>query len=89
MVNLPFEQERVDHSTVVRTFSASVPDEELKWHRDHEDRLVRPLEETDWQLQLDDELPKRFVGEVMIPKGVYHRLIKGSGDLKVEVKMLS
>ncbi len=85
---LPFSQERVDKNTVVRTFTESVADEELKWHRDHEDRLVRPLSETDWMLQMDDELPQKLEGEFLIPKGVYHRLIKGTGDLKVEVRML-
>jgi hypothetical protein len=38
--------------------------------------------------QMDDELPQKLEGEFLIPKGVYHRLIKGTGDLKVEVRML-
>jgi hypothetical protein len=85
---LPFSQRRLCEDTVVRTFTQDVDEEELKWHRDAEDRVVRPVCETDWMLQMDNELPKRICGEIKIPAGVYHRVIKGTGDLRVEVKML-
>ena len=72
---------------VRRTFSDNVPESELVWHRDHEDRVVLPLNENDWMVQFDDELPRKLVvgEEYFIPKGVYHRVIKGSGDLMVEI----
>ena len=62
--------------------------EELKWHRDEEDRIVEVCHDTNWFLQMDNELPKRIlVGEQYeIPRGIYHRLIKGDGDLKVKIK---
>jgi hypothetical protein len=31
---------------------------------------------------------KEIRGEVFIPMGVYHRLIKGKGDLKIKLKKL-
>ena len=49
------------------------------------DEIIESIGETDWLVQLDDELPKRIEGEVFIPMGAYHRLIKGTGDLKVKV----
>lgn len=84
---LPFAQKKIGENRVVRTFSEDVPDEELKWHRDAEDRVVRVIGETDWGIQFDNRLPQRLTGEVLIPAGVYHRVIKGTGELKVEIRM--
>jgi hypothetical protein len=39
-------------------------------------------------IQLDNELPKIITGEVFIPKGVYHRVIKGNGDLEIKLTKL-
>jgi hypothetical protein len=84
MVNLPFKQEIIGDKKL-RIFYPDVDSEELKWHRDRENRLVEILESNDWYLQMDDELPKKLVvGEKhYIPVGVYHRVIKGKGNLKV------
>jgi hypothetical protein len=40
-----------------------------------------------WQFQLDNQLPFELcVGDVFeIPAGVYHRLIKGDSDLKLQI----
>jgi len=62
--------------------------EYLQGHRDREDRIIEPIEETNWGFQLDNELPKRIQGQIFIPKGVWHRAIKGSGDLKIKLKKL-
>jgi hypothetical protein len=72
---------------VRRTFSNNIPESELVWHRDHEDRVVLPLNENDWMVQFDNELPKKLtVGEeYFIPKNTFHRVIKGSGELQVEI----
>jgi hypothetical protein len=70
-----------------RTFSDNIPESELVWHRDHEDRVVLPLNENDWMVQFDNELPTKLtVGEeYFIPKDTFHRVIKGSGELQVEI----
>lgn len=70
-----------------RTFSDNVPESELVWHRDHEDRVVLPLNENDWMVQFDNELPRKLVvgEEYFIPKNTFHRVIKGSGELQVEI----
>ena len=70
---------------IVRTFSQDVPAHELVWHRDREDRLVTSTAPTDWMVQLDNELPKSLNDEVFIPMGIWHRIIKGSGDLKIKL----
>ena len=77
--NLPFEEQ--DN---IRTFSQDVDEMELVWHRDREDRIVEALEPTDWMFQLDNNLPQRLE-KIFIPKDTYHRVIKGSGNLKVKV----
>ena len=74
--------------TVIRKFSEYSNSEEFKWHWDEEDRIIEALEKTDWMIQFDNEIPKLIDGEIFIPKGVYHRVIKGNGDLKISVKKL-
>lgn len=67
----------------VRTFSKDVAPDELKWHWDEQDRIVTVLHDTDWMFQFDDELPIRMIynQQIQIRAGVWHRLIKGHGDL--------
>ena len=80
--NLPFaEQDNI------RIFDQDVDEMELVWHRDREDRIVEALETTDWMFQLDNNLPQRLE-KIFIPKDTYHRVIKGSGNLKVKVTKL-
>jgi hypothetical protein len=74
-----------EENAVIRTFEESVDSGELHWHRDREDRWVYPVNETDWGIQIDNELPRKLKGEVFIPKGVWHRVIKGSGYLKIRI----
>ena len=72
----------------VRTFSEDVQEFELVWHRDKEDRVVKPLHTTDWKFQLDNDIPRVIEKEIFIPKETYHRLIKGTGNLKVNILKL-
>lgn len=74
---------------VIREFSQNTPSFELVWHRDKEDRYVEAINDTDWALQLDNDIPRKLVKDkLFIPKETYHRLIKGTGDLKVKVYKL-
>jgi len=68
-----------------RTFSKDVDSEELKWHRDEEDRVVVPLNQNDWQFQRDNCLPEPLNKEVEIKRGEWHRVIKGTTDLEVKI----
>jgi Zn ribbon nucleic-acid-binding protein len=85
--NYPFD-EYVEEGYHIRTFSESTNDKELVWHRDREDRIVESIGYTDWLIQLDNELPKPLTERIYISKEVYHRVIKGNGDLKVKVKKI-
>jgi hypothetical protein len=49
---------------------------------------VESLEETDWMFQIDNQTPKKIQGEIFIPKETYHRVIKGTGDLKIRLEKL-
>ena len=85
--DFPFSQQEIG-GELIRVFSPEVEEEELKWHFDLKNRLVKILESNDWQFQLEDSLPtKLFNGqEIYIPQFVWHRVIKGSGYLKVSIK---
>lgn len=71
-------------NNVIRTFKSTVDDTDLLWHRDLEDRTLKVIGTTDWKIQIENELPKNIDG-VKIEKHVWHRLIKGAGDLVIEI----
>jgi hypothetical protein len=83
----PFD-EYIEEGYHIRTFFEGTDDMELVWHRDREDRIVEGVGDTDWMIQMDNELPKPLTESIYIPKETYHRVIKGSGNLKVKVKKL-
>lgn len=83
--NLPFNEKWISETKSIRRFSPDVDDEELKWHFDNEDRIVECSGKTDWKFQFDNQLPITVRGVIKIPKGEWHRLIKGLGDLEVSV----
>lgn len=82
----PYKENR-NGNIIRRTFDSNVDKSELTWHRDHEDRIVIPLNENDWYVQMDNELPVKLNEneEFFIPKNTFHRVIKGSKDLMVEI----
>ena len=90
-MNLPFEQQDISNEIKIRTFSSDTDIGEFTWHRDREDRVVELIEGENWYIQLDNELPKKLVKEnkIFIPMGVYHRVIKGEGDLKVKIEFVN
>jgi hypothetical protein len=69
----------------IREFSTDVDTHELEWHIDREDRTVEVIENIDWQFQLDNNLPQLLKETIFIPKETYHRVIKGTGNLKVKI----
>ena len=83
---LPFQETKLGNNVFIREFKQDTDSGEFMWHRDREDRIIESIGETDWMIQLDDELPKVIQGEVFIPMGVYHRVIKGTGDLKIRLQ---
>jgi hypothetical protein len=82
---LPFKETKIGDNIFIREFAQDTDSGEMTWHRDREPRIIESIGDTDWMIQLDDELPKKIEGEVFIPMGIYHRLIKGTNNLKVKV----
>lgn len=87
MSNKPYKQIQLESGTIQRTFKLDADDSELTWHRDKEDRLVYLSEDTDWMFQFEDSLPvyMNLDEAIYIPKNTYHRIIKGTDELKVEI----
>lgn len=81
---LPFKEE--NHQTYfVREFLADTNEMDLVWHMDAEDRTVESIGETDWLFQFDNELPVSIDCSIFIPKNTIHRVIKGTGSLKIKL----
>ena len=81
----PYSDEVITENEVIRRFDEEIDPIELMWHRDDEDRLVEAITETDWYIQLENELPKKLTEKILIPKHEWHRLIKGNGELVVKI----
>ena len=84
---LPFQETKLSDNEFIRVFKQDTNSGEYMWHRDREDRIIESIVETDWMIQIDNELPK-VIDKVLIPMGVYHRVIKGTGDLKIKLQKL-
>jgi len=87
-MEFPFKESQIEGNLYLREFEESVDIDDLEWHRDREDRIVEVIGDTDWKLQMDNELPKVMTGKLFIPKEVWHRIIKGTDDLKVRITKL-
>ena len=70
---------------ITRRFSQDIDHIDLLWHRDLKNRSVKIIEGNDWRIQLENELPRSF-DLITIPKLTWHRVIKGEGDLIVQIK---
>lgn len=81
----PYTDEKLSNKVIIREFSSDVDSHELMWHRDREDRLIEPLEKTDWKIQFENQLPILIENQIFISKGTWHRAIKGNGNLKIRI----
>lgn len=86
---LPFSETK-SNKYFIREFSVDTPEEEFVWHRDQEDRIIKSLNNSNWLFQFDNNLPILLTEgkEVFIPKGVYHRVIKGNSNLFLQIEKL-
>ncbi len=85
---LPFSEDR-SGDRFLRKFNKDIDPSELQWHRDKEDRIIESNEKTDWMIQIDNKIPEKIDGKISIPKEIYHRLIKGNGDLHLLVTKIN
>jgi hypothetical protein len=87
-MSLPFSEISLQKNESIRIFKENIDCGDLHWHRDREDRIIESTHPTDWSFQIDNELPNPIDKQIFIPKGVYHRLIKGTGELRLKVTKL-
>ena len=81
----PYKDLEVTDFYIIREFSENIDPIELLWHRDNEDRIVEIQGETNWKFQLEDNLPTSINKPIFIPRGMYHRVIKGTGILTIKI----
>lgn len=76
---------------MMRRFPVDTEEYLLKWHEDEEDRIIHAMNENDWKFQFDNELPIDLsVGqEIYIPKGITHRVIKGTTELLIHIHKIN
>ena len=81
----PYTDIETTDKYVIREFSENIDPIELMWHRDDEDRTLEIIGDTDWGIQLDNQLPSSLNQPIFIPRHEWHRVIKGSGKLKIKI----
>ena len=83
----PYTDIEVTDKYIIREFNENIDPIELLWHRDDESRTIEILGETDWKLQLDNQLPTSLNESIFIPRHHWHRVIKGNGNLKLKIHL--
>jgi hypothetical protein len=81
----PYTDIEVTNEYIIREFNENIDPIELLWHRDNEARTVEIIGETDWKIQLDNQLPISLNSPIFIPRHEWHRVIKGTGNLKLKI----
>ena len=81
----PYIDIEVTDEYIIREFNENIDPIELMWHRDNESRTVEIIGETDWKIQLDNQLPVSLNSPIFIPRHEWHRVIKGTGNLKLKI----
>lgn len=87
MVVNPYIQKDIAPNKFERIFREHTDESELVWHRDRKDRTVRIIECNGWKFQKDNRLPVELKegDTIHINAFEYHRILKGSGSLVVEI----
>ena len=81
----PYNDIEITDKYIIREFNENIDPIELMWHRDREDRIVEIVGNTDWKIQLENQLPTSINESIFIPKGQWHRVIKGNGTLTLKI----
>jgi hypothetical protein len=81
----PYTDIEITDTYIIREFNENIDPIELMWHRDNEDRTLEIVGETNWRIQLDNKLPILLENHIFIRKHEWHRVIKGTGTLKLKI----
>jgi hypothetical protein len=86
----PFEdfENSIAGKVFTRVIKEDVKQDQLIWHKDKKDRIVKVVYGTGWKLQHDNDLPTELeIGQnYHINREQFHRLHKGDSELKLEIK---
>ena len=82
------EEPIVENKIKTRLLKENIESRDFKWHFEKRDRKIKVVQSNDWMLQFENRKPRPLKeGQIItIPKGVYHRVIKGDGDLIIKIK---
>jgi hypothetical protein len=84
----PYKDIKTTKEYIIREFDDNIDPIELLWHRDNEDRLVEIIEPGQgWKFQFENELPWDLEPKmsICILRHEWHRVIKGTGTLKLKI----
>ena len=87
----PYTDLEVTEEHIIREFDENIDPIELLWHRDDEDRMIEVIEPgQDWGFQFENELPWDLEKDmsIFIIRHEWHRVIKGTGTLKLKIHKL-
>ena len=84
----PYIDEKLNNWSFIRTFKSNVLSEELLWHRDEKGRYITVMEGEGWEIQFDNDLPKRLHkgDRFFIPEKTFHRIKRGKTDLVLKIE---
>lgn len=83
----PYFEYIINENEVIRVFENDDLGTEELWHRDLEDRIIEAIGETNWRVQLDNELPTSLNQPIFIKRHQWHRVIKGDGNLRLKIHL--
>ena len=83
----PYTDLEITDKYIIREFGDGIDPIELMWHRDNEDRTIEILGDTDWSIQLDNQLPTSLNERIFIKRHQWHRVVKGTGTLKLKIHL--
>jgi hypothetical protein len=79
----PYTNIKETQEYIIREFNNNINPIELMWHRDLEDRIIESIGNTNWKIQLENQLPILINKPIFIPAYMWHRVIKGTDLLKI------
>lgn len=87
MANKPYTDTHKTPHTFTRVFPQHIDVDDLEWHRDVYDRTVTVVESKGWRFQHDNDVPFELTEGLtfQIKAGEFHRIIKGDGQLIVDI----
>jgi hypothetical protein len=88
-MNIPRPYKEIKTSGyLLREFGSDSDPDDLIWHKDRNDRIVKVVKSNGWKLQLANGLPFTLKegSSYKIPALSWHRILKGEGSLLVKIK---